>query len=163
MFFRPLSGLEAKGDPQPKLSEALFGGDPSRGQSIFRNHVNAQCVRCHEAGGTGKQVGPDLKGVGSRSTREYLLESLVDPSARIAPGFETLALTLEDGDEIDGQKIQEDGNQITLRLTEGETRSISRKQIRSMIPRTLSSMPPMLDILSPFEIRDLVAYLVELK
>ncbi|MBI1840821.1 MAG: HEAT repeat domain-containing protein [Verrucomicrobia bacterium] len=147
-----------------QLKEALYGGDPARGEDLFRNHVAAQCVRCHEAGGKGKQAGPILKGIGSRATREYILESMVNPSAQIAPGFETLTLTLRDGGErIGGQKLSEDDAQITLDLPEGETRSIPKAQIGSMTTDKVSSMPPMLDILSPFEIRDLVAFLMEQK
>ena len=104
-----------------------------------------------------------LNGVGARSTRDYLLESLVDPSARIAPGFETVIVTLQDGDVVDGQKLSENLGQISLRLSDGEVRPIPRTHIKSTVTSTISSMPPMLDLLSPFEIRDLVAYLAELK
>ncbi len=149
--------------PGPRLTEALYGGDPRRGEDLFRNHVGAQCVRCHDAGGPGKQAGPMLNGVGARSTRDYLLESLVDPSARIAPGFETVIVTLQDGDVVDGQRLSENPGQISLRLSDGEVRPIPRTRIKSTVTSTISSMPPMLDLLSPFEIRDLVAYLAELK
>ena len=35
---------------------ALTGGDPKRGEHLYRTHVSAQCMRCHEAGGVGKQA-----------------------------------------------------------------------------------------------------------
>jgi putative heme-binding domain-containing protein len=47
----------------------------------------AQCTRCHSIEVAGAEVGPRLLGVGSRLTRPQLLQALVDPNARIAPGF----------------------------------------------------------------------------
>ena len=52
-----------------------------------------ELTRCHTLGGgsagdaSGIEVGPPLRGIGSELSREQLLEALVDPSARIAPGF----------------------------------------------------------------------------
>ena len=42
-------------------------------------------------------VGPPLNGLGKDKTREYLLESIVDPNKQIAKGFETVELTLASG------------------------------------------------------------------
>lgn len=145
--------------PSPLLRAALYGGDPRRGEEIFRTHVTAQCVRCHDAGGEGKQVGPVLKGVGSRGTREYLLESLIDPSARIAPGYETTRVTLPDGDLVEGRRVEETDASLTLRLPDGEVRSIPKAGLQGITTSGVSSMPPMGEVLSPFEIRDLVAFL----
>ena len=72
---------------RPPFSEALYGGDPEAGRSIFYNHEGAQCTRCHAVQGNGEAVGPDLGSVGTSLNREELLESLVEPAARIAPGF----------------------------------------------------------------------------
>ena len=146
----------------PKLSEALYGGDALRGEDLFRNHVNAQCVRCHDAGGAGKQAGPVLKGIGSRATREYLLESLIDPSAKIATGFENVTVTLKNEERVSGQRLSEDANQIRIETSEDGIRAIAKGEIKKVVTEKLSSMPPMLEILTPFEIRDLIAYLLEL-
>jgi len=168
----PLARLASQLKPQgptsdtpssPQLPEALFGGDPRRGKEIFKTHVGAQCVRCHDAGGPGKQVGPVLTGIASRVSREYLLESLIAPSAQIAQGFETLSITLSNGDVLDGTKLQETSTSITLQTPEGEKRTVTLTNITSRSTNKLSSMPPMLDILTSFEIRDLVAFLSELK
>ena len=146
----------------PKLSEALYGGDALRGEDLFRNHVNAQCVRCHDAGGAGKQAGPVLKGISSRATREYLLESLIDPSAKIATGFENVTVTLKNEERVSGQRLSEDANQIRIETSEEGIRAIAKAEIKKVVTEKLSSMPPMLEILTPFEIRDLIAYLLEL-
>jgi quinoprotein glucose dehydrogenase len=69
-------------------ADALVGGDARRGQQIVFQHPAAQCTRCHTIGqAAGANVGPPLRGIGSQLTREQILESLVAPSARIAPGF----------------------------------------------------------------------------
>ena len=67
--------------------EALLeGGSVSRGRETFVENPAAQCTRCHTVRNAGSDVGPNLTGVGTRLTREQILESLLDPSARIAPG-----------------------------------------------------------------------------
>ena len=158
-LFTAEHGKPSAGAVSDGMTEALYGGDARRGETLFRTHVSAQCVRCHDAGGVGKQAGPVLQGIGARATREYILESLLEPSAKLAPGFETLTLTLTDNDTVDGQKVSETADQITLRTSEGEVRSIPRRKIQSTQTSTVSNMPSMRDALTPFEIRDLVEFL----
>jgi quinoprotein glucose dehydrogenase len=96
---------------------SLTGGDPNRGRRIFFQNQTAQCGRCHAVGDRGGNAGPRLNGVANRLSRQQLLESLINPSARIAAGYGT----------------------------------------------TVSSMPDMRYLLSKKEIRDVVAWLAELK
>ena len=73
------------------LALALQGGDPEKGRDIFQTSITGQCMRCHRVGNsrstgiTTAEVGPDLTTVGSRRDREYLLRSLLNPSADIDP------------------------------------------------------------------------------
>lgn len=66
---------------------ALNGGDVGSGRRIFFRHQTAQCIRCHAYDDLGGNAGPRLNGVAARLSREQLLEALINPSARIAPGF----------------------------------------------------------------------------
>src|SRR5690606_28272036 len=79
----------ASDDFMVAYADALQGGDPRAGQRIVFQHPAAQCTRCHTIGGqaAGANVGPPLRGIASTLTREQLLESLVAPSLRIAPGY----------------------------------------------------------------------------
>ncbi|HAB19771.1 MAG TPA: hypothetical protein DCE44_25465, partial [Verrucomicrobiales bacterium] len=97
----------------------LHGGDAESGRIVFRGSITGQCVRCHDAGGEGSQAGPVLTGIGQRVTREYLLEALLDPNAKIADGFGTVTLTLSDGEVLDGLRLKESSGEVTLRLLEG--------------------------------------------
>ncbi|MBL9137461.1 MAG: HEAT repeat domain-containing protein [Verrucomicrobiales bacterium] len=150
-------------DPLAGYRPTLRGGNPDAGRDIFKSHANAQCVRCHEGGGEGKQVGPVLADIGSRVDAEYLLESLIQPSARIADGFATTMVTLRNGDEFDGVRLSDTNHTLLLRLSTGAMRRMDHKDIAHQVTSTVSAMPPMGEVLTRFEIRDLIAYLQSLR
>ncbi len=68
-------------------------GDPKRGQDIFWNHPIAACKNCHMLGGVGSTVGPPLDGIAGRKDEAYITESLLDPNARLAQGYEALKIS----------------------------------------------------------------------
>jgi quinoprotein glucose dehydrogenase len=70
-------------------ADALYGGDAGRGRRIFFANQSAQCIRCHAIDDRGGNAGPPLDGVARRLSRQQLLEALINPSARIAPGYGT--------------------------------------------------------------------------
>ncbi len=72
----------------PPFAAALYGGNRRRGLQVFMGSSAGECTRCHPIRGE-DGVGPSLAGIGSLLDRMQLLESLVDPAARIAPGFGT--------------------------------------------------------------------------
>jgi quinoprotein glucose dehydrogenase len=76
-----------QGNAVAAFPEALRGGDAGRGRQVVFQSAAAQCTRCHTIEGEGPNVGPPLGQIGALLTREQLLEALVEPSARIAPGF----------------------------------------------------------------------------
>ena len=75
---------EAVIEAEPEVT----GGNPSRGKKIFETHSVAACSRCHAAGGQGGSIGPALDGIASRKSKDYIRESLVEPQANIAEGFQ---------------------------------------------------------------------------
>ena len=89
-------------DPLAAYRETLEGGDPSAGGTVFREKAEVSCVRCHKVRGEGGEVGPELSGLPSEKDREYLLEAIVAPNARIAEGFETVVVATSDGRVIAG-------------------------------------------------------------
>ncbi|MDA1277662.1 MAG: HEAT repeat domain-containing protein [Verrucomicrobia bacterium] len=100
-------------DPLGSYRETLGGGDAERGQKIFRERAEVSCIRCHVARGEGGTVGPLLDGIGTRQNREYLLESMIHPNAKIAPGFESLIVQLTDGTTRTGILKKEDASELT--------------------------------------------------
>ena len=51
------------------------------------------CGTCHTVKGVGGAVGPILDGIAVRADRAYILESLMDPNAKMATGFETFEIS----------------------------------------------------------------------
>lgn len=165
-------------DPLGKKKLALTGGDPDRGRKIFFEKSETQCLRCHKVSVNGRLIGgdaaPDLTGVGKRSTKEYLLTSIVNPNAAFAPGYEQVVVTLKNGTVVPGRVLSEDDQKLVLEVpivadeeaaeaasagATSEKKTIQKSNIANR-ERGLSGMPEGFgDILTPFELRDLVAFL----
>jgi quinoprotein glucose dehydrogenase len=152
----------AQTGPLGKFRSALMGGDAARGRELFRGHRVAQCQRCHKAHGEGGDAGPDLSQVANRHDRAGLLESLVDPSAKIAPNFGTVSVVLNDGRVVAGTLRKETATAITLLTPDGRESEIQLSDIDERTPPR-SPMPAVDRALSLRELRDLVAFLAELR
>ncbi len=145
------------------FAEALFGGDAGAGRKIFFERVDASCLRCHKIVWEGGDVGPNLTGIGQRQTREYLLESIVAPNAKIAAGFESVTLTMKNGATHAGVVKQETADWLELNSPEDGFLQLAKRDITER-QHGLSGMPDGFgQILSKRDLRDLVEFLVGLK
>lgn len=140
----------------------LLGGNRERGRNIFFWNSAAQCVRCHAIRDQGGLVGPSLTNIGNQLTREQILQALIEPSARLAPGFGMVKLTLKDGQQVSGTLLSEDGEELILKTSQAEPLEVpvGRIEKRENYP---SSMPPVGKTLSKSEIRDMIEFLSSLK
>ncbi len=143
--------------------DLIEGGDATNGKELVTNHLGANCLACHTVESKeGSQVGPILKTIGGQRTKAELLESLVNPVAKIVPGYGLVSITMNNGSNLAGGLFKEDKTSVTLRLADGTEKKLPRAQITMQTP-PVSMMPPMLGILTPRELRDVVAYLSGLK
>jgi cytochrome c553 len=71
----------------------VAAGDAKRGEELFYNSPTAACASCHTVNGKGGDVGPILDGIVVRADKAYILESLMDPNAKLAKGFESLTIS----------------------------------------------------------------------
>lgn len=148
-------------EPIARFRESLQGGDAERGRNIFYQHAAGQCMRCHVVDGSGSDVGPDLTEVGNRLSRELLLQSLVAPTQRLAPGYGSVTIQLDDGQTLQG--LLEDETETTLTVRSGgESHQIEKTSIVERV-NAPSGMPPMGEILTRSELRDLVEYMTTLQ
>ena len=142
--------------------ECLFGGDPERGRMIAFQSSTAQCMQCHSYDDYGGSAGPRLNGVGSRLTREQLLEALINPSAKLAHGYGTVTLEMKDGRTLSGTLQDESDTGLTLKVG-SQPDQVLRKEDIAKRTNAPSSMPNMKNFLTKKEIRDVVSMLATLK
>jgi len=153
-------------DPLASHLDALWGGDPVRGEEIFHSHPASKCTLCHTSDHritASGLPGPHLAGVG-RKNRRYLLEALINPSA--ADGSqepENISFTLHDGEIVTGIILAVKERELEV-FSEGEVLSLGVNEFSaSKKAPSANAMPAMGEILPSKDIRDLVAYLATLK
>lgn len=154
------AAIAASSDPLAPYLGSLKGGDPKKGGQLFESQPAAQCMRCHSAGGGhgGGDAGPNLEAIGKRGDAKYFLESLVNPNAKVAPGFGITSVTLKGGKVVAGLLLSDTPEHVDIDNTTGKVLRVKKSDIDTMSP-PVSAMPPMGAILSPAEIRDVVAWL----
>ncbi len=148
--------------PMDEYASVLEGGNIRNGWRFFNENTTAQCIKCHIVRGAGSNVGPDLSKIGATLTRSQILESLVDPSARLAPGYGMVSITLKDGTEVHGKLEKESAKELLITTADAEPLKIpvDRIQSRKNIP---SSMPKMTEKMTKRDMRDVVEFLASLK
>jgi quinoprotein glucose dehydrogenase len=152
-----------KDDPLAPWREVLEGGDPKAGRAIFFERLDVACMRCHTVRDRGGVVGPPLTKIGAEKTREYLLESILFPNKVIAQGYGQETFALRNDDVVSGRIEKETEAEVHLLLPDGQRRTLVKSEIRARKP-ALSAMPE--DISKPLskrDLRDLVAFLADLK
>jgi len=150
-------------DPLSKYRVTLEGGDAQRGYDIFFGRSSASCRRCHSVQNSGGAVGPELSAIGKEKNREYLLEALVAPNAKIAKGFEPVIAVMDSGKVYAGTKKSDDGETLKLMLADGTVISLAKDEIDEMA-KGKSAMPTdLIKHLTLADLRDLVEYLAQQK
>lgn len=155
--------LRSRNSPLAAYRESLRGGDVVAGRKVFYGKIEAACPRCHKIAGDGGDVGPELSGIGSRQTREYILESIVEPNRQIARGYETVVVVLKNGKTFSGILRAEDKQQLQLVSPEGQLIVVAKDDIDERL-RGKSAMPDdLMKFLSKSDLRNLVEFLASLK
>ena len=120
-------------------------------------------VRCHKINGKGGDVGPDLSHIGNQKDRQYLLESVVLPNKQIAAGFESVLVSLKNGESYAGVLKNENESEVVINLPDTGLLTLKKSDIQSR-QKALSPMPEgMGQIFSKQDLRNLVEYLSGLK
>ena len=90
------------------------------------------------------------------------MESLIEPSTRLAPGYGTVTITLKDGQGVTGILEEESKEEQMLRTSDAEPMEIAVSRIEKRENR-LSAMLAMGRLISKRELRNPIAYLSSLK
>jgi putative heme-binding domain-containing protein len=93
---------------------------------------------------------------------QEILESLIEPSKRLAPGYGNVTVTLKDGQIVKGILEEENEHELIIRTSDAEPMEIAISRIKKR-KNGNSSMPALGRLISKRELRDLMAYLTSLK
>jgi putative heme-binding domain-containing protein len=137
---------------------AAVRGDAAHGQRVFAKNG---CASCHRVGDQGSVFGPDLSRIGAARSAEYLRESIVNPSADIAPDYAGVTVETRDGRRIIGVRVSEDTFTVELRLPDQTLQGFEKSAVRAVTDLDKSLMPAY--SLSVADLDDLVAYLASLR
>lgn len=129
------------------------GGSPEKGKMLF----TAACAICHKLGQEGKEVGPNLDGMGAHSPSDLLI-AVLDPNREVDPTFYVWNIVKKNGEALAGVIAQENTATVQLRNQAG-TFEIPKDQIASRENTHRSLMPDGLEALGAENLRDLMAFM----
>jgi putative membrane-bound dehydrogenase-like protein len=152
-------------NPDMYRAVALKGqGKPDRGRQLFSDPKGLACIKCHAVGKDGGAVGPELSSVASKYPRDELIAAVLNPSAKIASGYEPTVLALVDGRVLTGLVRNETAEGLEIQDADAKTIRLTKDQIDERKRSDVSLMPNGLaEGLSPQDFADLIAYLETLK
>ncbi|MDA0947883.1 MAG: HEAT repeat domain-containing protein, partial [Planctomycetota bacterium] len=158
-------GARASGDPLGARAAAVrAGGSPEEGRRIFLEKAEVSCLRCHQVEEQGvSEVGPRLDGVASRLSQSELLQSILEPNAALAEGYQSWIFALTDGTVLVGRLVEDDEDGVVVLDAEGERHELAADEVEAR-RKDVSAMPADLaEKLSDRELRDLAAFLESLR
>jgi putative heme-binding domain-containing protein len=153
-----------------KKTDATILGNAAHGKELFQG--TAGCSTCHMIQGKGGRIGPDLSTTGSARSTEYLVESVRQPSKRLAQGiseamkefsqeYETVTVVTADGTKFMGVVLNEDHFTLQMMDTRENLHLFEKDKLKSL-EKSRESLMPAYDqkMLSDKDLQDVVAYLL---
>jgi putative heme-binding domain-containing protein len=149
-----IQALEASGGilPAERMPQQLSSQDINRlaidikgkakyelGEAVFRK---TNCVSCHAIGGAGGLIGPDLSSLGTSSSVEAIINSVLYPSNSIKEGYELQRVVKKEGSELMGYLVSNGTSEIILRDAAGKSVNMVKNQISTLEKVPGSLMPP---------------------
>ena len=149
--------------PLPPVSQLIARkGDVIQGKIVF--DTTGTCAKCHKVDGKGKDVGPDLSGIGLKLSRTAFYESILFPSAGISHNYENYSVILNSGNIVSGLKISETDDAVTIRNVEAIDRTIPKSDVDEIVKQSISIMPADLQkLVTEKDLIDVVEYLTTLR
>ncbi|MCS7470301.1 c-type cytochrome [Stieleria sp. ICT_E10.1] len=135
--------------------DVLAKADLPTGRALFKK----TCSQCHMLFGDGEKIGPDLTGA-QRSSLDYLLENILDPSAVVGKDHRMTIVLTADGRVLNGLVVSQNDKTMVIQ-TQSRQETIPIDSIENVKETTLSPMPDgLLTTLTEEQIRDLIGYLM---
>src|SRR5436190_3210997 len=133
-------------------------GDVSAGWEFFFG--KGQCGSCHLVQGEGSPIGPELSDIGLALTVDEIREALLNPDARIAPGYGVVSLRLRNGQTLRGFARSRSSFDIAVQDLTGGFHAVSLDDVAVIADEKRSHMERA--TASADELRDVIAFLSRL-
>lgn len=133
-------------------------GDDVRGLEVFKK----SCSACHRVRNIGKNVGPDLKALSSRSPQAMLI-AILDPNRAVEDRYRSYTALTVDGLQVTGVLTSETASNVTLADSEGRQHVILRSNLERLRNTGKSLMPEGVEKdLSQQQLADVIALIGKL-
>ncbi len=134
-------------------------GDVALGAKVFEKN----CATCHQIGGQGARIGPQLDGIGTRGA-DRLIEDILDPSRNVDQAFRLSRLALKDGQLVSGLLLKEEGEVLVIADAQGKEVRVAKEMVEERAFAPLSPMPANIaDQIGEPEFYNLLAFLLSRK
>jgi putative membrane-bound dehydrogenase-like protein len=140
---------------QPVLA---MKGRVEEGAKVFEKN----CATCHQVGGKGVNIGPNLASSASQNAAT-LLTHILDPNQYVLPNYVQYLAVDANGVTHTGLLAAQSATSITLKKEKGETVTLLKSEIEELTSSRKSLMPEGLEkTVSPEAMADLIAFLQEM-
>lgn len=136
-------------------AQPIAPGDRAAGEQYFFGAGG--CSFCHMVDGRGAATGPDLSDVGHDMKTANIRAALLDPSAHIVPGYQSVAVHLRNGGTLHGFARSQTNFELALQDASGRFHLLRQSEISAITDDPQSPMPPV--HAGPEELQNLLAYL----
>jgi putative heme-binding domain-containing protein len=134
-------------------------GNSAEGELIYRR---AGCIACHAIAGIGGNFGPDFSSIGASAPLDYIIESTLNPAAKVKEGYHGFAFTMKDGSVMSGIPASETATETIIRVGPGAELPVTKANVLKK-ENIGSLMPPgLIDALPPKDQQNLFAFLSQL-
>jgi putative membrane-bound dehydrogenase-like protein len=149
----------------PPVEQLLsMEGNAERGRKIFAANTGPKCKSCHSLEEGKKSVGPNLSAIGSKLGKQALLESILNPSAGIAPEFYVWILQTKTQGDVTGILAEDTSQRVSIKTETGEELRFKPAEITSRRRSYLSLMPEdLVNTMTKQELVDVLEFLTTLK
>ena len=139
-------------------------GDVERGRAVFNRKDGADCAKCHSLEPGEEPVGPSLAAIGSKYAKEGLLDSILNPSAGIAPEYYSWVLDTTTYGLVTGVLAEDSGERVVVRTETGDEIRLEPSEILERRQSRLSIMPEdLINAMTEQELIDLLEFLATLR
>ena len=141
-----------------------LGGEPAVGEALFFDlEGDIACAKCHTVKDKGAKVGPELTTVAATRSPQYIIESILQPSAVMASGYEPVKVKTKKGKIITGILKEENEEHVLVMDSAGNVTDIPKADVKKLKLLKTSVMPPFGNVIKMEDFHNLLAYLLTLK